>query len=49
VKKKQIATDVCEALTFTQNTFYSPLRIELANPENNELSIVEPDGCTVNK
>ena len=48
-QKKQIATGVREALSFTQNTFYSPSRIELVNTENIELLIVEPDGCTVNK
>ena len=45
--KKQIATDIHEALTFTQNNFYSPSRIELVNSESKELLIVKPDGCTV--
>jgi len=48
-QKKQVATDICAALTFTENTSYSPSRIELVNNETNELLIVKPDGSTINQ
>jgi len=48
-QKKQVATDVCAALSFTKNTYYSPSRFELLNKETNELLIVKPNGSTVSQ
>ena len=43
-QKKQIASDVCTALKFTENDFFKPSRIELINKETNELLLVSQDG-----
>ena len=46
-QKRQIASDVCTALKFTENGFFMPSRIELINTETNEILSVSQDGSIV--
>ena len=46
-QKRQIASDVCTALKFTENGFYKASRIELINKETNEILSVSQDGSVI--
>ena len=46
-QKRQIASDACTALKFTENSFFMPSRIELINKETNEILSVSQDGSIV--
>ena len=43
-QKKQIASDIHTTLTFTENTYFTPSRIELKNKETNEELTISQDG-----
>lgn len=46
-QKKQIASDVCTALKFTENGFFIPSQIELINTETNELLSITQNGSII--
>lgn len=45
-QKRQIASDVCTALKFTEKTHFHPTNIEMKNIETNEMLSIHQDGTT---
>ena len=43
-QKKQIASDVCTALKFTEKTHFKPSNIEMENTETHEILSIHQDG-----
>ena len=45
-QRRQIASDVCTALKFTENIHFRPSNIEMQNIETNEMLSIHQDGST---